>query len=63
VQVSTRAVLTAVLAALVAVSGYLATLSVGELPLAAVVGALAVLFAVGWPMLTDLPSRPGSAGR
>ena len=52
--------LTAVLAALVAVSGYLATLTFGELPLAAVVGALAVLFAVGWPMLTDLPSRPGS---
>ncbi|MGV8979414.1 MAG: hypothetical protein ACOH17_15370 [Cellulomonas sp.] len=59
-QVSTRAVLTAVLATLVAVGGYLATLSFGELPLAVIVGALAVLFAVGWPMLTDLPSRPGS---
>jgi len=53
-------VLTAVLAALVAVGGYLATLTLGELPLAVIVGALAVLFAVGWPMLTDLPSRPGS---
>lgn len=52
--------LTAVLATLVAVGGYLATLTYGELPLAVVAGALAVLFAVGWPMLTDLPSRPGS---
>lgn len=59
-RVSTRAVLTAVLAALVAVGGYLATLTFGELPLAAIVGTLAVVFAVGWPMLTDLPSRPGS---
>lgn len=59
-QVSTRAVLTAVLATLVAVGGYVATLALGELPLAVVVGALAVLFAIGWPMLTDLPSRPGS---
>jgi hypothetical protein len=60
VRVSTRAVLTAVVAALVAIGGYLATLSYGELPLAAVVGALAVTFAVGWPILTDLPSRAGS---
>ena len=60
-QVSTRAVLTAVLAALVGVSGYLATLSYGALPLAVTGGALAVVFAFGWPMLTDLPSRAGSS--
>lgn len=59
-RVSTRAVLTAVAAALVAVGGYLATLRYGELPLAGVVGALALVFAIGWPMLTDLPSRAGS---
>lgn len=59
-QLSSRAVSTAVLAALVAVAGYLGETSYGELPLVGVVGALAIAFAFGWPVLVNLPSRPGS---
>ena len=59
-RVANRAVLTAVLAMLVAVAGYAATTHYGELPLAATVGALGIVFAVGWPLLVGLPSKPGS---
>ncbi len=64
-QLSTRAVSTAVLAALVAVAGYLSDLTLGGvdlagLPLTIVVGLLAVVFAFGWPVLVNLPNRPGS---
>jgi len=51
-EVSTRAVATAAVAALVAVAAYL-----GELPLAILAGVLALVFAVGWPLLVDLPAR------
>jgi hypothetical protein len=54
-QVTTRAVATAVVATLVAVAGYF-----GELPLAGLSAALALVFALGWPLLLELPSRPGS---
>jgi hypothetical protein len=55
-QLATRAVVTAALAALVAVAGYL-----GPLPLVGMAAALAVVFAIGWPALTVLPFRPGSS--
>lgn len=54
-QLATRAVVTAVLAALLAVAGY-----VGGLPVAIAAGVLVLVFAVGWPALADLPFRPGS---
>ncbi len=55
-QLATRAVVTAALAALVAVAGYL-----GGLPVTVVAALLALAFAVGWPSLASLPFRPGSA--
>lgn len=55
-QLATRAVVTAVLAAAVAVAGYL-----GGLPLSATAAVLAVLLALGWPALAGLPFKPGSA--
>ncbi len=54
--VSTRAVLTAVVAALVAVAAF-----VGELPLAVLAGLLALAIAVGWPTLVDAPARTGAS--
>ncbi|UZN02805.1 hypothetical protein [Cellulomonas sp. S1-8] len=54
-SVETRSVLTAVLAAVVAVAGYL-----GVLPLAGVSGALVLVLTVGWPALAALPFRPGA---
>jgi len=56
VQLATRAVVTAVLAALVAVAGY-----VGGMPVTIASGLLAVVFAVGWPTLAGLPFPPGSS--
>lgn len=53
--VETRSVLTAVLAAVVAVAGYL-----GVLPLAGVSAALVLVLAVGWPSLAGLPFTPGA---
>jgi hypothetical protein len=53
--VSTRAVLTAVVAALVAVAAF-----VGELPLVVLCGVLALVLAVGWPTLVDAPARRGA---
>lgn len=55
-DVSTRAVLTAAVATLVAVAAF-----VGEMPLAAVAVLLTVVFAAGWPVLLGLPSPVGSA--
>ncbi len=55
-QLATRAVVTAVLAAAVAVAGYL-----GGLPLSVAAAVLAVVFALGWPSLAGLPFVPGSA--
>lgn len=55
-DVSTRAVVTAVAAALVAVAGFL-----GELPLAGVTAVVALALAAGWPVLLELPSPLGSA--
>lgn len=55
-QLATRAVVTAVLAAAVAVAGYL-----GGLPLSATAAVLALLLALGWPALAGLPFKPGSA--
>jgi hypothetical protein len=54
--VSTRAVLTAVVAALVAVAAF-----VGELPLVLLAGVLALAIAVGWPTLVDAPARRGAS--
>lgn len=54
-EVSSRAVLTSVVAALVAVTAF-----VGELALAGAVGVLAVVTATGWPRLLRLPSRVGA---
>jgi hypothetical protein len=56
VQLATRAVVTAALAAAVAVAGYL-----GGLPLSIAAGVLALVFALGWPTLAGLPFAPGSA--
>jgi hypothetical protein len=55
VQLATRAVVTAVLAAVVAVAGYL-----GGLPLTVAAVLLALAFALGWPSLVGLPFRVGS---
>lgn len=55
-DVSTRALLTAALAALVAVAAYL-----GGAPLVAVALVLTLLVAVGWPLLLGLPSPVGGA--
>ena len=55
-QLATRAVVTAVLAAAVAVAGYL-----GGLPLSITAAVLALVFALGWPALAGLPFVPGSA--
>ncbi|NUU16648.1 hypothetical protein HP550_05220 [Cellulomonas humilata] len=55
-QLATRAVVTAVLAAAVAVAGYL-----GGLPLSVTAAVLALVFALGWPSLAGLPFAPGSA--
>lgn len=54
-SVETRSVLTAVLAAVVAVAGYL-----GLLPLAGVAAALVLVLALGWPTLAGLPFTPGA---
>ena len=56
VQLATRAVVTAMLAAVVAVAGYL----VG-LPLTIAAALLALAFALGWPALVGLPFRAGSS--
>ena len=55
-QLATRAVVTAALAAAVAVAGYL-----GGLPLSIAAAVLAVVFALGWPSLAGLPFVAGSA--
>lgn len=55
-HVSTRAVLTAAAAAAVGGAGVLG----GEV-LVGTAGALALVLAVGWPVLLDLPSRLGSS--
>ncbi|WP_315095428.1 hypothetical protein [uncultured Cellulomonas sp.] len=55
-QLATRAVVTAVLAAAVAVAGYL-----GTMPLSIAAAVLAVVLALGWPTLAGLPFVPGSA--
>jgi hypothetical protein len=63
VQASNRAVTTAVLATLVAVAGVLGEVSLGGrdgVVLAALLVALAVLFALGWPVAANLPSRAGT---
>ncbi|EYR63930.1 hypothetical protein N866_17025 [Actinotalea ferrariae CF5-4] len=54
-DVSTRAVLTAAIAAGVAAAAF-----VGQLPLVVVAGLLTVLLALGWPVLLDLPNPLGS---
>ncbi|WP_407345610.1 hypothetical protein [Pengzhenrongella phosphoraccumulans] len=53
-DVSTRAVSTAAVATLLAVTAYL-----GELPLIALALVLIVAFSVGWPSLLNLPVRLG----
>lgn len=55
-DVSTRAVVTAVVAALVAAAAVL-----GELPLLGVAVAVALALAAGWPVLLELPNPLGSA--
>lgn len=58
-QASNRAVTTAVLATLVAVAGVLADISFAGhdgLVLAALLGVLAVVFALGWPAVAGLPA-------
>lgn len=55
-EVSTRAVATAAVAALVAVAAFL-----GEVPLVALSGVLVLVFAVGWPLLVNLPARTGAS--
>lgn len=64
-EVSTRAVLTAVLAALMAVASFLAGSGVvdgvGELPVVVAAGLLALAIAVGWPLLLGLPNVLGSS--
>ncbi|QCB92496.1 hypothetical protein [Cellulomonas shaoxiangyii] len=54
-SVETRSVLTAVLAAAVAVAGFL-----DVLPLAGLAAVLVVVLAAGWPALAGLPFVPGS---
>ena len=55
-QLATRAVVTAALAAIVAVAGY-----VGGLAVTLAAAALALAVAVGWPALASLPFKPGSS--
>lgn len=55
-DVSTRAVVTAAVATLVAAAAFF-----GELPLVGVAVLLAAVFAAGWPVLLSLPSPVGSA--
>ncbi|WP_028049676.1 hypothetical protein [Cellulomonas sp. URHD0024] len=55
-QLANRAVVTAALAAAVAVAGYL-----GGLALAIAAVLLVVVFALGWPALVGLPFRAGSS--
>lgn len=55
-SVSTRAVLTAAAAALVAVAAY-----GGRIPVVLAAGVLALVVAVGWPVLLDLPNRLGTS--
>ncbi len=54
-SIETRSVATAVLAAVVAVAGF-----VGVLPLAVVSAVLVVVLALGWPGLAALPFTPGA---
>ena len=64
-DVSTRAVVTAAVAALVAVAAFLgelpATERLGELPVVGVALLLTLVLAIGWPVLLELPSVLGSA--
>lgn len=64
-EVSTRAVLTAVLAAVMAVTSYLVGLpelsGAGELPVVVAGVLLALSVAIGWPVLLNLPNVLGSA--
>lgn len=53
--VETRAVVSAVLAAVVAVTGFL-----GVLPLAVAGAVLVLVLALGWPTLASLPFAPGA---
>jgi hypothetical protein len=55
VDLSTRAVVTACLAAGIAVAAFF-----GPLPLAAASGALALIVAIGWPRLLDIPVHGGT---
>lgn len=55
-QLATRAVVTAALAAVVAVAGYL-----GGVPLTVAAVLLVVAFALGWPTLIGLPFPAGSS--
>lgn len=55
-DVTTRAVATAVLAALVAAAAF-----VGELPLVVLAVLLAGTLSLGWPVLLDLPGRHGAS--
>jgi predicted outer membrane lipoprotein len=55
-DITSRAVATAAVAALVAVAAFL-----GEVPLIALAGILSLTFAVGWPPLADLPQRVGAS--
>lgn len=62
-QASNRAVITAVLAALVAAAGVLGDVTVagrGQSVLAGLLAVLALVFAVGWPVVAGLPNRIGS---
>ncbi len=64
-EVSTRAVLTAVLAALMAVASFVVGLpaleGAGELPVVVAAVLLALAIAAGWPLLLGLPNVLGSA--
>lgn len=64
-EVSTRAVLTAVLAAVMAVTSYLVGLpelsGAGELPVVVAAAFLALAIAAGWPILLNLPNLLGSS--
>lgn len=55
-SLTTRAVWTAFVATLIAVTAY-----VGEMPLAVFCAVLAAAVAFGWPVLLGLPSRPGAS--
>lgn len=64
-EVSTRAVLTAVLAAVMAVTSYVVGLpelsGAGELPVVVAAAFLALAIAAGWPILLNLPNLLGSS--